>query len=93
MGIRMALGAEQADVLRMVLRQGMMPVITGLVMGAAVALAVGRYLESLLYQVSPRDPLAFVVSAVLLVVVSIAACLIPARRATQVNPMDALRSD
>jgi putative ABC transport system permease protein len=68
-------------------------VITGLVMGAAVALAVGRYLESLLYQVSPRDPLAFVVSAGLLVVVSIAACLIPARRATQVNPMDALRSD
>ena len=59
----------------------------------AVALAVGRYLESLLYQVSPRDPVAFGVSAALLVVVSIAACLIPARRATQVNPMDALRSD
>ncbi|HXA51348.1 MAG TPA: ADOP family duplicated permease, partial [Candidatus Acidoferrum sp.] len=93
MGIRMALGAAQSEVLAMVLRQGMMPVIMGLAMGAAVALAVGRYLESLLYQVSPRDPLAFVVSAGLLVVVSIAACLIPARRATQVNPMDALRSD
>lgn len=93
MGIRMALGAAQGEVLTMVLRQGMMPVVLGLVMGSAVALAVGRYLESLLYQVSPRDPVAFGVSGALLVVVSIAACLIPARRATQVNPMDALRSD
>jgi predicted permease len=93
MGIRMALGATPSEVLAMVLRQGMMPVATGLVVGAAGALAVGRYLESLLYQMSPRDPMAFGASAALLVVVSIAACLIPARRATQVNPMDALRSD
>ena len=91
MGIRMALGAAQGDVLRMVLRQGMMPVIAGLVCGGAGAIAVGRYLESLLFQVSPRDPLAFAVSGVVLLGVSIAACLIPARRATRVNPIDALR--
>ena len=75
----------------MVLRQGMAPVIAGLVAGGAAALAVGRYLESLLFQVSPRDPLAFGVSGAVLLAVSIAACLIPARRATRVNPIDALR--
>jgi putative ABC transport system permease protein len=91
MGIRMALGAAQGEVLAMVLRQGMMPVLAGLAGGAAAALAVGRYLESLLYQVSPRDPLAFGASAALLLAVSVAACLIPARRATRVNPVDALR--
>jgi ABC-type antimicrobial peptide transport system permease subunit len=87
----MALGAAQGEVLAMVLRQGMMPVLAGLAGGAAAALAVGRYLESLLYQVSPRDPLAFGASAALLLAVSVAACLIPARRATRVNPVDALR--
>lgn len=91
MGIRMALGAAQGEVLSMVLRQGMMPVLVGLIGGAVVALGVGRYLESLLYQVSPRDPWAFGVSAAVLLAVSVAACLIPARRATRVNPVDALR--
>jgi putative ABC transport system permease protein len=91
MGIRMALGAPQGDVLRMVLRQGMMPVVGGLVAGAGAALAVGRYLESLLFHVSPRDPVAFGLSGAVLAAVSIAACLIPARRATRVNPVDALR--
>jgi predicted permease len=91
MGIRIALGAGQRDVLGMVLRQGMLPVAAGLLAGAGAALAVGRYLESLLYQVSPRDPAAFGASAALLLVVSVAACLIPARRATRVNPVDALR--
>jgi predicted permease len=91
MGIRMALGAERGDVLRMVLRQGMLPVLVGLAAGAAAALAVGRYLESLLFHVSPRDPVAFGVSGIVLLLVSAAACLIPARRATRVNPIDALR--
>jgi putative ABC transport system permease protein len=91
MGIRMALGAERADVLRMILRQGMTPVFAGLAAGGAGALALGRYLESLLFQVSPRDPVAFVVSAAVLISVSAAACFIPARRATLVNPVDALR--
>ena len=91
MGIRMALGAAQSEVLGMVVRQGMTPVVAGLIAGGAAALALGRYLESLLYQVSPRDPIAFGASAAVLLIVSVAACLIPARRATRVNPIDALR--
>ena len=93
MGIRMALGAQQGDVLRMVLRQGMTPVFVGLCAGAVVALGIGQYIASLLFQVSPRDPVAFGTSAAMLLIVSAAACLIPARRATRVNPIDALRFD
>jgi len=59
--------------------------------GALSAVAIGRYLESLLFQVSPRDPLAFAVSGAVLLVVSAAACLVPARRATRVSPIEALR--
>ena len=91
MGIRMALGAQRSDVLGMVVRQGMMPVLAGLAGGAATAFVIGRYLESLLFQVSPRDPVAFALSAAVLLVVSVAACLIPARRATRVSPTEALR--
>jgi putative ABC transport system permease protein len=93
MGIRMALGAQRGDVLAMVLRQGMLPVIAGLAAGAVAAVAIGRYLESLLFHVSPRDPLAFAVSGAVLLLVSVAACLIPARRATRVSPIEALRFD
>ena len=93
MGIRMALGASQGGVLRMVVRQGMLPVLVGLAAGGAAALGIGRYLESLLFHVSPRDPVAFGVSGAVLLLVSAAACLIPARRATRVNPIDALRFD
>jgi predicted permease len=91
MGIRMALGAQRRDVLGMVLRQGMMPVLAGMAAGALSAVAIGRYLESLLFHVSPRDPLAFAVSGAVLLVVSVAACLVPARRATRVSPIEALR--
>ena len=91
MGIRMALGAQRRDVLGMVLRQGMMPVLAGLAAGALSAVAIGRYLESLLFQVSPRDPLAFALSGGVLLAVSVAACLVPARRATRVSPIEALR--
>ena len=91
MGIRMALGAQRTDVLAMVLRQGMTPVLAGLAAGALSALAIGRYLESLLWEVSPRDPVAFAVSGAVLLVVSVAACLVPARRATRVSPIEALR--
>jgi putative ABC transport system permease protein len=91
MGIRMALGAQRRDVLGMVLRQGMTPVLAGLAAGGLSAVAIGRYLESLLFHVSPRDPLAFAVSGAVLLVVSVAACLIPARRATRVSPIEALR--
>jgi predicted permease len=93
MGIRMALGAGQGSVLLLVLRQGMMPVFTGLAAGALAALWIGRYVASLLFQVSPRDPLAFSLAAGVLVMVSAAACWIPARRATRVNPIEALRFD
>jgi predicted permease len=91
MGIRMALGAQRRDVLGMVLRQGMMPVLAGLAAGVVSAAAIGRYLESLLFRVSPRDPVAFAVSGAVLLLVSVAACLIPARRATRVSPIEALR--
>ena len=91
MGIRMALGAQRRDVLAMVLRQGMMPVLAGMAAGALSAVAIGRYLESLLFHVSPRDPLAFAVSGAVLLLVSVAACLVPARRATRVSPIEALR--
>jgi putative ABC transport system permease protein len=91
MGIRMALGATRSDVLKMVLRQGMMPVLAGLAAGAMAALVIGRSLASLLFQVSPRDPTAFIAAGAVLLLVSVAACLVPARRATQVNPTDALR--
>jgi putative ABC transport system permease protein len=91
MGIRMALGAQRRDVLGMVLLQGMIPVLAGLAAGAVSAVAIGRYLGSLLFQVSPREPVAFALSGAVLLVVSVAACLIPARRATRVSPIEALR--
>jgi predicted permease len=93
LGIRMALGAQRGEVLRMVLLQGMAPVLAGLCAGAVAALGIGQYVASLLFQVSPRDPVAFGIAAAMLLVVSAAACLIPARRATRVNPIDALRFD
>ncbi len=93
MGIRMALGARPGDVMGLVLRQGMMPVLIGLAGGAVAALWIGRYVSTLLFPVSPRDPVAFSISAGVLLLVSAAACWIPARRATKVNPIEALRFD
>jgi len=93
MGIRMALGATRSDVLKMVLRQGMMPVVAGLAGGAVAALALGRFVASLLFQVSAHDPRAFIAAAAVLLLVSVAACLVPARRATLVDPTEALRCE
>ena len=90
-GIRMALGAQRRNVLGMVLRQGMALVALGIVAGLAGAVAFGRAMRSLLFNVSPTDPLTFTVISVLLCIVALLACWLPARSATKVDPMEALR--
>ena len=90
-GIRMALGAQQKDVLRLVLGQGARIAFFGVAIGLAVAAALARLLSSLLFSVSASDPLTFAAVAVLLVAVALLACYIPARRALRVDPIIALR--
>jgi len=92
-GIRIALGARSADVLALVLRQGLVPVAAGLITGIAGAFALTRLLKTLLYEVSATDPLIFAAVSVGLVAVSLAAMFIPALRATRVSPLDALRHE
>ena len=92
-GVRMALGAQTADVLQLVVRQGMNPVILGLIVGLAGTFAVGRLLAAQLYQISPYDPLLVGGTAILLALAALLACLIPARRATFVDPIQALRAE
>jgi putative ABC transport system permease protein len=93
LGIRIALGARSADVLALVLRQGLVPVAAGLIAGIAGALALTRLLKSLLYEVSATDPLIFGAVSAGLIAVSLAAMFIPARRATRVDPLHALRHE
>ncbi len=90
-GVRMALGASRLNVLRMVLGRGIRLVALGALIGIAAALGLTRYLQSLLYGVRPIDPLGYAVGTVLLLIVGAAACYVPARRATKVDPMVALR--
>jgi putative ABC transport system permease protein len=92
-GIRIALGARSVDVLALVLRQGLVPVAAGLIAGIAGALGFTRLLKSLLYKVSATDPLIFGAVLIGLIAVSLAAMFIPARRATRVDPLNALRYD
>jgi predicted permease len=90
-GVRVALGASRADVLALVVRQGLVLALTGSAIGIAGALLLSRLMSSQLYGVSPTDPITFVAVSVLLTLVALAACYIPARRAMQIDPMVALR--
>jgi ABC-type antimicrobial peptide transport system permease subunit len=93
MGIRMALGAKIRDVLGMIVVQGMVMVVIGIVLGLAGALVLTRWLGSLLLGVGAGDPLTFAGMAMLLIAVAALACYLPARRATKADPMIALRCE
>ena len=91
MGVRIALGARPRHLLRMVIGQGMIPVSVGLLLGVFASVAAGRIVSSLLYGVGAQDPGSITAAAALVVMVSIAACWVPARRASRVDPLEALR--
>jgi ABC-type antimicrobial peptide transport system permease subunit len=92
-GIRSALGASRGTIVRSVLRDGLRVVMAGMAVGALVALVGGRFLAPMLYQTSARDPMVFLIVTGTLLAASIAAAVVPARRATRVDPLTALRSD
>src|ERR1700737_475751 len=93
LGLRMALGAGAPDLLRLVLSRGLTLLTGGVLLGAAVALLLTRLMGTLLYQVSPRDPLAFGSAFGVMMIASLAACFLPAWRATRTDPMRALRME
>jgi ABC-type antimicrobial peptide transport system permease subunit len=91
-GVRLALGAARADVVTMVLREGLVLMLVGAALGLPAAVALARGLGNLLFEVSPWDPMTFVAVVALLLVVTLLACWLPARRAAKVDPMLALRA-
>jgi len=90
-GVRVALGAQTRDVLRLVVRQGMLLAGVGIGVGLAAAIGATRLMTGLLFGVRATDPITFAAIALLLAIVALLACLLPARRATQVDPLVALR--
>jgi len=92
-GVRLALGAEPGSVAGMIARQGGLVALAGAAVGLGVAFAGSRLIGSLLYDVSPRDPGVFAATTALLVAVALAACWLPARRASRLSPMEALRTE
>ena len=92
-GVRMALGAQTRDVLQLVVRQGMTPVVSGLAIGIIATFGLSRLIATQLYHVSAHNPLLLMAAAALLVITALLACLLPARRATHINPVQALRAE
>jgi ABC-type antimicrobial peptide transport system permease subunit len=92
-GIRMALGAQASSVLNMVMREGLRLSIVGVVLGVAAAIGLTRLMATALYGVRPTDPITYAAMAIVLTVVTLSACWIPARRATKVDPIEALRDE
>jgi ABC-type antimicrobial peptide transport system permease subunit len=93
MGVRMALGAQSGDVVRLIFQQGFLQIAVGMVFGLAIAAGVSRLLSMILFDVKPRDPATFGAVVLVLSATGLLACLIPARRATRVDPIIALRTE
>jgi putative ABC transport system permease protein len=89
----MALGAHRRDVFALIMRQGAMQTALAVVVGLLLSLGAGRVLSQILYEVSPNDPFALIASSVMLAAAALLACFLPARRATRVNPITALRTE
>ena len=91
-GVRMAIGAQQRDVLRLVVGEGMRLAVIGVVVGIVGAMALGRFISTLLFEVTPFDPASYAVTTALLLGIAALACYVPARRAMGVDPLAALRT-